>query len=90
MPGFLFFCPRLSVKGGHCMNSYLVRIYRRAENNPRMLVGVVEEIGKTEKRAFNNLDELWEILNPEKTGSDHPGKARDLKKKEGGEEATSQ
>jgi hypothetical protein len=55
-----------------------------------MLVGVVEEIGKTEKRAFNNLDELWEILNPEKTGSDHPGKARDLKKKEGGEEATSQ
>jgi hypothetical protein len=31
-----------------------------------MLVGVVEEIGKAEKRAFNNFAELWDILNPEK------------------------
>ena len=72
------------------MNSYLVRIYRRAENNPRMLIGVVEEIGKAEKRAFNNLDELWDILNPERKGGNHPGKARDRKKRESGEEATSQ
>ena len=71
------------------MNSYLVRIYRRAENNPRMLIGVVEEIGKAEKRAFNNLDELWVILNPEEKGGNHPGKARDRKKREGREEATS-
>ena len=46
------------------MNSYLVRIYRKAENNPRLLVGVVEEVGKTQKIAFNDLYELWEILNP--------------------------
>ncbi len=46
------------------MNSYLVRIYRKAENNPRMLVGVVEEPGAKEKRAFHNLYELWDILNP--------------------------
>ena len=72
------------------MNSYLVRIYRRGEDNPRMLVGVVEEIGKAEKRAFNNLDELWDILNPGKKGGNHPGKARDRKKRESGEEAMSQ
>jgi hypothetical protein len=46
------------------MNSYLVRIYRKAENNPRMLVGVVEEVGMKEKKAFSNLYELWDILNP--------------------------
>jgi hypothetical protein len=27
------------------MTSYLVRIYRKAENNPHLLVGVVEEAG---------------------------------------------
>jgi len=72
------------------MNRYLVRIYRRAENNPRMLVGVVEEIGKAEKRAFSNLHELWDILNPERKGANHPGNARDRKKREGAEETTSQ
>ena len=46
------------------MSSYLVRIYRKAENNPRMLVGVVEEPGVKEKKAFHNLYELWDILNP--------------------------
>ena len=45
------------------MNSYLVRIYRKAENNPRMLVGVVEEVGGNDKKAFHNLYELWDILN---------------------------
>jgi hypothetical protein len=48
------------------MDSYLVRIYRKADNNPRMLVGVVEEPGVKEKKAFHNLQELWDILNPVK------------------------
>jgi len=48
------------------MNSCLVRIYRRADNNPRVLVGVVEEPGVEEKKAFSNLYELWDILNPKK------------------------
>ena len=48
------------------MNSYLVRIYRKAEDNPRMLIGVVEEVGKKEKKAFNTLNELWDILNQRK------------------------
>ena len=46
------------------MTSYLVRIYRRANNNPRLLVGVAEEVGFHEKKAFSNLYELWDILNP--------------------------
>ena len=49
---------------GGSMDSYLVRIYRREENNPRVLVGVVEEVGEEEKKAFHNLYELWDILNP--------------------------
>ena len=48
------------------MESYLVRIYRKAENNPRVLVGVVEAPGVREKKAFSNLYELWDILNPVK------------------------
>ena len=50
------------------MNSYLVRIYRRMEGNPRLLVGVVEEPGVNGKKAFSNLYELWEILNPGQKG----------------------
>ena len=48
------------------MTSYLLRIYRKAENNPRLLVGVVEEPGANGKKAFHNLYELWDILNPNK------------------------
>ena len=47
-------------------NSYLVRIYRRDGNNPRLLVGVVEEVGTEGKKAFSNLYELWDILNSTK------------------------
>jgi len=46
------------------MESYLVRIYRREEDNPRLLVGVVEMPGENGKKAFSNLYELWDILNP--------------------------
>jgi hypothetical protein len=31
-----------------------------------MLIGVVEEVGKKEKKAFNSLNELWDILNQRK------------------------
>lgn len=44
------------------LNTYIVRIYRRKNGIPHNLVGVVEEVGKKEKRAFSNLDDLWEIL----------------------------
>jgi hypothetical protein len=61
------------------MDSYLVRIYRKAEDNPRMLIGVAEEVGKKEKKAFNSLNELWDILNPVKKERS-PKKENKLKK----------
>ncbi len=48
---------------GGSVDNYIVRIYRREKDNPRMLVGLVEEVGVSGKKAFNNLDDLWEILN---------------------------
>ena len=50
-----------------CMANYVVRIYRFEENNPRALIGLVEEMGEKRKNAFTNLDELWEIINSPKT-----------------------
>jgi hypothetical protein len=44
------------------MKSYVVRVYRFERKHPRSLVGVVEEVGVKGKRAFTNLDELWDIL----------------------------
>ncbi len=46
------------------MNTYVVRIYRQEKDTPQFLVGIVEEVGVEGKKAFNNLDELWTILNP--------------------------
>ena len=56
------------------MNTYVVRVYRSEQDKRHLLVGVVEEVGVEGKRAFNNLDELWTILNSEK-GT--PGKTED-------------
>ena len=44
------------------LNNYIVRIYRFEEENPKSLVGVVEEVGVNGNRAFRDLEELWEIL----------------------------
>ena len=43
--------------------TYIIRVYRFARDNPRRLVGVVEEAGKKGKKAFTGYQELWEILN---------------------------
>ncbi len=43
------------------MDTYIVRVYRRAGAAPH-LVGVVEEIGVEGRRAFHGPDELWAIL----------------------------
>jgi len=51
------------------MNSfsdYIIRVYRFEKDKPRSLVGLVEEVGKKGKKAFNTYDELWEILNSSK------------------------
>jgi len=48
------------------MNTYIVRIYRSEEDNPHLLVGIVEEVGVKGKKAFNGLEGLWAILNPKR------------------------
>ncbi len=63
---------------------YIVRIYRFKKDDPRGLVGVVEEAGRKGKKVFSNLEELWKILNsstspdlssiPESSRSKAPGK----------------
>ena len=56
---------------------YIVRIYRREKGKPQKLIGVVEEVGAEDRKAFSNLDELWKILNFPKT----PERVKRLPKK---------
>ncbi len=59
------------------MDNYIVRIYRREKDDPRMLVGLVEKVGVDGKRAFSNLDELWQILNAAgDAGKTGPGRGK--------------
>ena len=45
------------------MNDYLIKVYRRDSNNPYVMHGIVERVGNGEdKKTFNHLDELMEIL----------------------------
>jgi hypothetical protein len=48
---------------GAVLESYVVRIYRGEKDDPRSFVGIVEEVGVADKRAFTNFEELWNILN---------------------------
>jgi hypothetical protein len=54
----------LLLTGGEALifKNYVVRVYRCEKDNPRNLVGIVEETGVEERKAFTNLDELWKIL----------------------------
>jgi len=45
-----------------------------------MLVGVVEEVGVKDKKAFHNFYELWDILNPVKKAQTLSKKSRNLKR----------
>lgn len=47
---------------GMLPGSYIVRIYRRGEDDPRVVVGVVEEVGVREKKGFHSIEELRLIL----------------------------
>jgi hypothetical protein len=60
------------------LQNYVLRIYRREKNDPRILVGVVEEVGAEGNKAFSNLDELWSILNPSKARAAKTKKRRGM------------
>jgi hypothetical protein len=50
------------------VDSYIIRIYQKKEDDPKVLVGTAEKIGENDRKAFKTLRELWEILNPQKRG----------------------
>jgi len=67
--------------------TYIVRVYRFSRDNPRRLVGVVEEIGRKGKKAFTGYQELWEILNwPGRSTSTKSGKPGGKRRENGCEE----
>jgi hypothetical protein len=49
-------------KMSNLSSDYIIRIYRFDRKRPRSVVGIVEEVGIKEKKAFSTLGELWEIL----------------------------
>ena len=44
------------------MESYIVRVYQRDQQDPTLMKGVVEVVESGEKRAFHASEELWRIL----------------------------
>jgi hypothetical protein len=62
--------------------SYILRIYRFRRKKPDRLVGLAEEVGVEGKKAFTNLQELWDILcSPEKGMDVERGKSKEAKQK---------
>ena len=52
------------------MENYIVRIYRRDQNKPDEIAGLVELVEAEKRQAFKNMDELSQILcRPEKENS---------------------
>jgi len=46
------------------MDIYIIRIYRRDDSEPGMIVGIVEEVGTNVKQRFSSFEELKKILYP--------------------------
>jgi len=44
------------------MDTYIIRIHRRQESDPHTVAGTVEEPGIPKRKAFPNLDQLWDTL----------------------------
>ena len=61
------------------MESYVIRIYRRDDENPGNCVGLAEIIEKDEKKVFKNLDELVEILKTQGSNSSEKKRYRTFK-----------
>ena len=52
------------------MENYIVRIYRRDQDKPTEIAGLVELVEAEKRQAFKNIDELSQILcGPEKKTS---------------------
>jgi hypothetical protein len=47
---------------GEMMDSYIVRIYRRSQDDPGELAGLVEMVGTSERLSFRDFPELTYVL----------------------------
>jgi hypothetical protein len=68
------------------LDCYIVRVYRKQADDPNVLVGLLEEVGKQGKRAFASMGELCELLaqggkESGKSGRDGETKTREEGKK---------
>jgi hypothetical protein len=64
------------------VKSYILRIYRFDPKSPNCLVGLAEEVGVEDKKAFTNLHELWDILrSPERRSAVDRGKRKESNQK---------
>lgn len=54
----------LPKRGKMALDIYIIRIYRRDESEPGMIVGIVEDIGTDLKQRFSSFEELKKILFP--------------------------
>jgi len=45
------------------METYIVRIYKRGDEDPDMVVGTVEEVGMSDGEIFLSFGELKEAIN---------------------------
>lgn len=64
------------------METYIVRIYERRTRKDREMMGVVELVGRDEKRVFSGPDELWGIIDPAEAVRSAPVKGRRKKRKQ--------
>ena len=44
------------------MENYIVRVYRRDDQNPDEVIGMVERVEREDRRPFHSLSELCKIL----------------------------
>ncbi len=61
------------------MESYIVRIYRRDENDH--LTGLIEVVENGTTAAFSDRDELWRILAEQRGGAPSRPKAKARKRR---------
>ncbi len=63
------------------MDNYIVRIFRRDDNDPDKISGLVEIVAEEKQRVFSGCDELREILSPtEKLGGQSEKKKAGLRR----------
>lgn len=51
------------------MENYIIRIYRRGENQTDEVAGIIESVETKKKQAFKNMNELVRILSAPKRKS---------------------